>query len=71
MCQYCGRYGMQGDHVIPRGKGGSDTLSNLVCCCARCNKLVGGRVFKSLQSKKAWVKYTRADGKAKTRRKRV
>jgi hypothetical protein len=54
-CQHCGLRGFQADHVIPRSAGGSDKVKNLVCCCARCNKLVGGRVFESFEAKKAWI----------------
>jgi len=55
VCQYCGLTGFQADHVVPRSAGGSDKVKNLVCCCARCNKLVGGRVFESFEAKKAWI----------------
>lgn len=54
-CQYCGLIGIQADHIIPRKKGGSDKVKNLVCCCVRCNKLVGNRVFESFEAKKAWI----------------
>lgn len=29
------------DHVIPRSKGGTNQMSNLVPCCAECNSLKG------------------------------
>lgn len=37
-CQYCGRSDvpMTVDHRIPRVAGGTDAMSNLVACCARC-----------------------------------
>ena len=56
VCQYCSGYGMQADHIIPRGRGGNDTIDNLVCCCPRCNKLAGGRVFKSFYNKRKWIR---------------
>lgn len=47
LCAYCGRAGKQGrdpdgrswtqDHVIPRSKGGKDTIDNLVLACTSCN----------------------------------
>jgi 5-methylcytosine-specific restriction endonuclease McrA len=41
-CQYCGcrvtlRSGTR-DHVLPRSRGGRDTLSNVVTACAPCNQ---------------------------------
>ena len=55
ICAYCGGQGFQADHVIPRRKGGPDAISNLVCACARCNKLVGGLLFDSFSEKKIWI----------------
>lgn len=42
-CAYCGRDASQVDHIIPRSKGGDDSLSNLCPCCARCNVEKGAR----------------------------
>lgn len=25
------------DHIVPQSKGGSDFLTNVLCCCRRCN----------------------------------
>jgi hypothetical protein len=40
-CQYCGKSApdvvLQADHIIPRSKGGSDDLMNLVTSCRDCN----------------------------------
>jgi 5-methylcytosine-specific restriction endonuclease McrA len=38
-CQYCGRANSELtiDHVMPRSRGGDDSWTNLVVCCARCN----------------------------------
>jgi 5-methylcytosine-specific restriction endonuclease McrA len=41
-CRYCGRTPADGalleaDHVLPRSKGGPDTLENLVTACWECN----------------------------------
>lgn len=31
------------DHVIPKSRGGSDDLSNLVACCEQCNGQKGAK----------------------------
>lgn len=55
ICRYCGEQACQADHVIPRSKGGPDTMKNLVAACPRCNKLAGGKYFKTFRAKKYWV----------------
>ncbi len=44
-CQYCGTTEgvMTEEHVIPKGKGGTDSWSNLTCACLSCNTKKGGR----------------------------
>ncbi|MCS6971128.1 MAG: HNH endonuclease [Planctomycetota bacterium] len=46
-CQYCGaRVSMKSgtrDHVIPRSRGGPDTLANVVTACRACNARKGDR----------------------------
>lgn len=34
-CYYCGQYASTVDHLIPRSKGGLDTMDNLVAACTR------------------------------------
>ena len=56
-CRYCGNIGaFMADHVIPRKKGGSDKVKNLVLCCGRCNKLAGNKVFASFDEKRQWIR---------------
>lgn len=55
ICQYCGANATQADHIIPRNSGGADADHNLVACCAPCNRVVGGRVFKTFDEKKWWL----------------
>ena len=38
ICQYCGDSGDTIDHIIPRSRGGGDSWTNCVCCCAPCNR---------------------------------
>lgn len=44
-CQYCGTTDGQFhvDHIVPRIKGGQDTLDNLVVACASCNLSKGSK----------------------------
>jgi hypothetical protein len=39
-CAYCGenKQGMTIDHIIPQALGGTDELTNVLCCCEECNK---------------------------------
>lgn len=51
-CRYCGRGADQGvfleaDHVVPRSKGGPDTLANLVTACWDCNRGKSDKVIAS------------------------
>lgn len=37
-CAYCGsKENLTIDHVIPQSKGGNDFITNVVCCCQKCN----------------------------------
>lgn len=49
-CAYCGcdllgsldaLMGASIDHVVPKSKGGTNDVSNLVACCTPCNRLKG------------------------------
>jgi 5-methylcytosine-specific restriction endonuclease McrA len=44
-CVYCGRKNipLEVEHVIPKSKGGSNRVSNLVIACVRCNKRKGNK----------------------------
>jgi len=42
-CQYCGRSAKDGaileiDHIIPKSKGGTDDIDNLITACRECNR---------------------------------
>lgn len=44
-CAYCGRGGMpfELDHLLPRSRGGSNRVSNLVLSCQDCNRAKGNQ----------------------------
>jgi hypothetical protein len=43
-CAYCGSSGpLQWEHVVPRSRGGPDTIDNMVRACAPCNLAKGAR----------------------------
>jgi len=42
---YCDAPAAHVDHVIPRSRGGSDDIDNLVPACARCNLSKGARTL--------------------------
>ena len=37
VCAYCSGEANEVDHIVPKVKGGEDTLDNLVAACRRCN----------------------------------
>ena len=47
LCRYCGEPGTTLDHVVPRSRGGKNTLDNLRYCCRRCNTLKGNMSLES------------------------
>jgi 5-methylcytosine-specific restriction endonuclease McrA len=48
ICMYCGGHfrvsELTRDHITPMSRGGSDTWTNVVTACRRCNNHKGGRV---------------------------
>lgn len=45
VCRYCGGKATTTDHLIPKSKGGTDAMSNLVACCQPCNSGKKDRLF--------------------------
>lgn len=37
-CTYCGKQAQEVDHIIPRSKGGTDSVNNLTASCRACNE---------------------------------
>ena len=53
-CYYCDRelnekIKFTRDHLIPKSKGGTDKLSNLVPCCGECNEFKADLTFSQFQ----------------------
>lgn len=45
-CAYCGsNEDLTLDHITPRSKGGSDSLTNVLCACRECNNSKGHQVW--------------------------
>ena len=43
-CAYCdASQSLQWEHIVPRSRGGPDTIDNLVISCAKCNRDKGAR----------------------------
>ena len=40
-CVYCGNKAAEIEHIIPKSKGGTDSVHNLVIACRKCNELKG------------------------------
>lgn len=42
ICQYCGRRPpeviLEADHIVPKSKGGTDIIENLITACYECNR---------------------------------
>jgi 5-methylcytosine-specific restriction endonuclease McrA len=54
-CVYCGAAGvpLNIDHMVPRSRGGSGRVSNLVLACVPCNQAKGGRDVREFSPDKA------------------
>ena len=37
LCAYCNREADTVDHIVPKAKGGTDEITNLVSACLECN----------------------------------
>ena len=47
-CAYCGnKENLTLDHIIPRSRGGSNNISNVVCACKDCNESKGQQFWSS------------------------
>ena len=54
-CGYCdSRFAGTVDHVLPQSRGGPNTWSNLVACCAPCNCVKGDRTPEEAGMRLLW-----------------
>lgn len=45
-CAYCGsEENLTLDHIVPRSKGGSDRVTNILCACKECNNTKGHQAW--------------------------
>jgi predicted restriction endonuclease len=45
-CAYCGsEENLTLDHIMPRSKGGSDRITNVICACRECNNSKGHQMW--------------------------
>lgn len=54
-CAYCGEKGGEVEHLVPRSRGGSNRVSNLVLSCRRCNEAKGNRTLEEFLALKPAV----------------
>lgn len=54
-CAYCGEKGDEVEHLIPKRRGGTDRISNLVWACRKCNEKKGNQTPEEFLSRKPAV----------------
>ncbi|GAA5533943.1 hypothetical protein Dalu01_02351 [Deinococcus aluminii] len=51
-CAYCGKKGEEVEHLVPRSRGGSNRISNLVWSCRKCNQKKSSQTLEEFLAKK-------------------
>lgn len=51
-CAYCGQKGEEVEHLVPRSRGGTNRISNLVWSCRKCNEKKGDLTLEQFLVKK-------------------
>ncbi|MGW0247172.1 HNH endonuclease [Nocardia goodfellowii] len=54
-CGYCAGWARTVDHIRPRSRGGPNTWSNLIACCAPCNSVKADRTPEEAGMRLLWV----------------
>lgn len=75
-CKYCtdelSEESFTVDHVMPRSRGGSNRMSNLVACCKYCNKIKGDKLITPMMKDYMWHRaFQRHQHRAARRRKEL
>ena len=52
ICAYCGEYGDEVEHVVPRWTG---LPTYTLLACRECNGIAGGKLFKSFEARKGYI----------------
>jgi 5-methylcytosine-specific restriction endonuclease McrA len=53
-CGYCAAWARTVDHIRPRSRGGPNTWSNLIACCAPCNTIKADRTPEEAAMRLLW-----------------
>lgn len=67
-CQYCGEDASCVDHIVPWSYGGTDDDDNLVAACHICNLIASGKVFETIDEKRAHILERRHEHKERDER---
>lgn len=54
-CAYCGKKGEEVEHLVPRSRGGTNRISNLVWSCRKCNEQKGASTLEEFLKRKPAV----------------
>lgn len=54
-CAYCGKKGEEVEHLVPRSRGGSNRIANLVWSCRKCNEKKDSLTLEEFLAKKPAV----------------
>lgn len=61
ICGYCGRgfseFRLTRDHIVPTSRGGSDTWTNVITACERCNHMKDDRLLSECHMELLYVPY--------------
>ncbi len=68
-CQYCGFVGdtfekwvfLQTDHFVPKSKGGSDDVNNLITSCISCNMMKQAMSFDTIEEARKAIQKWRGE----------
>lgn len=53
-CAYCGKGANTIDHIVPKSRGGTNSYSNAVACCNKCNSKKANFLLHEINMKLRW-----------------